>query len=80
MDTLTILQHNVAHWKPNRYFLTNMYLHIDPDVILINSHGLKANERIKIYGYNTYIANSSNELHDGSAILIKTQTSRRFSY
>lgn len=41
MDNIEILQHNVAHWKLNRHNFTNVYKEINPDKILINSHGLK---------------------------------------
>ena len=58
--------------KPNRHNLVNTYKTIDPDIILINSHGMKDEEQIKIYGYTTYKINTSNELHDGSAILVKS--------
>ena len=72
MDKVTIIQHNVAHWNPYRHTLTNIYRDLDPDILLINSHGLHENEMLKIYGYTTYKVNSTNELHDGSAILIKS--------
>ena len=48
-----------------------MYKTINPDVILLNSHGLTSNENIKIHGFTTHKVNSSEERHDGSAILIK---------
>ncbi len=32
-----------------------------------------------MHGYNTYQVNSSNELHDGSAILIKTNVRHRMN-
>ena len=71
MDKITVIQHNVAHWKPHRHNLINTYRTLDPDIILINSHGLKEEESLKIAGYTTYKVNISNELHDGSAILVK---------
>ena len=70
-DTLNILQHNVQHWKSNKTTLSNLYKDINPDVILLNSHGMKSQENIKIYNYTTYLINSNDELHDGSAILVK---------
>ena len=72
MDTVKIVQHNVAHWKPYRHHLSNTYKEIDPDIILLNSHGVKQQDTLKVYGYITYKINSSNEPNDGSAILIKT--------
>lgn len=47
------------------------YLKEKPDLILINSLGLKNNENIKINGYRSYTKNIYNEAHDGSAILKK---------
>ena len=38
---------------------------------MINSHGLRSQENIKLQGYSTYLVNSSDEAHDSSAILIK---------
>ena len=70
-ETINILQHNVRSWENIKYTLTNIYREINPDVILINSHGLKTNRNIKIHSYTTYQVNSSEELNDGSAILIK---------
>lgn len=41
MNTIKIVQHNVAHWRPNRYNINNTYREIDPEIILIQSHGMK---------------------------------------
>lgn len=68
---LTILQHNVRHWKTNKYAYCNIYQEIDPDVILINEHGMNKEEKIKIHGYELYQTNKSNNIHDGVAIGIK---------
>ena len=76
-NNIKILQHNVAHWRPYKQLLTQTYADINPDILLINSHGLKDEETLKIHGYTTYQKNSSNELHDGSAILIKTNIKHR---
>ena len=72
MNSISRVQHNVAHWKTNRLILSNTYRQLNPDIILINSHGLPDTEPIKLHGYNTYQNNSSGGLHDGSAILIKS--------
>ena len=77
MDNVKILQHNVAHWAPYRHILTNTYMTINPHIILINSHGLKTEENIKIQGYTSHKINSSNELHDGCAILVKDNIKHR---
>lgn len=72
MDKITVLQHNTLHWRTNKSNLIITYKTIDPDIILLNSHGVKNEEPLKIYGYTTYKINSSNERNDGSAILIKS--------
>lgn len=69
MDTITIIQHNVLHWETRKFNLINTYLEIYPHVILINGHGMKQKELIKIPGYIIHQINST-ELHDGSAIYI----------
>ena len=77
MDTLKIVQHNVAHVKPYKFNLLNAYKSLDPDIILINSHGLQDTDTIKMLGYASYKINSNNERHDGSAILIKTSINHK---
>ena len=44
---LSIVQHNVLNLKTHRIDLINVYNEINPDVILINSHGNKSNEKNK---------------------------------
>lgn len=70
-EILTIIQHNVMNWRTNKHSLIDNYLEVSPDLILINSHGLKSNESLKIPGYKTYKVNYSEDLSDGSAIAIK---------
>ena len=79
MDSITILQHNVLHWKNRKNNLINTYLDLNPDIILINSHGLNEEENIKISGYNCYSKNIFNELNDGIAILIKRKFRHRIN-
>lgn len=74
---LIILQHNVRHWENNKVNLYNAYRHIDPDIILINSHGSLNNKRIKLFGYVTYQRNNSGELNDGVALAIKSNIKHR---
>lgn len=71
MDTIKIIHHNVLHWPTRKSHLTNIYLEINPDIILINSHGIKEGENIKVPGYNSFNKNIYNELNDGIAILVK---------
>ena len=79
MDTITVMQHNVHTWNTNKFLLSNTYLQLNPDVILLNSTGVKDTETIKIFGYNTYKINSENTLHDGSAILVKTNIQHKIT-
>ena len=72
VESLKIIQHNVANWKSNKNNLANIYKEINPDIVLLNSHGTKTNEEIKLFGYITHKINNNNELHDGSAILVKS--------
>lgn len=70
--SLKVLQHNVLAWTFNRSNeLRNIYRVEDPDLILINSHGRKNNENIKIFNYTVYQKNQFNEIHDGVAIAVK---------
>ena len=71
MDTITIIQHNVLHWKNRKQNLISTYLDLNPDILLINSHSLREDDNIKIKGYNCFSKNIFNELNDGIAILIK---------
>ena len=73
MTRLKVVQHNVHTWGTRKFDLSNTYRHIDPDVILINSHGLRNDARLKIPGYRVHQQNISNELHDGVAIAVKTR-------
>ena len=59
------------NWQTNKNSLIDNYLKANPDIILINSHGLKSTEQLKIPGYKTYKINYSEALADGSAIAIK---------
>ena len=65
LSTIKIIQQNVLKWTFNRRNeLTNYYMKMDPDVILLNATGLRDSERIKIFNYNVYQRNV--EVHQGS--------------
>ena len=49
-----------------KFTLSNTYKNINPDIVLIKSHGLQTNEHTKIHGHATHTVNSSEEMHDGS--------------
>lgn len=71
-NTLKVLQHNVLAWTfQKRNEFCNLYRLEDPDVILLNEHGRKEDERIKIFNYEVYQRNHRNELHAGVAIAVK---------
>lgn len=79
MDTLTIIQHNVLHWSfQRRQELSNLYISLSPDVILLNSTGMPDTDRIKIWNYVTYQSNASGENNSGVAIAIKRGIPHRF--
>ena len=68
---LTVIQHNVLRWKTHKVNLMNIYNDIKPDIILLNSHGNKSNEKIKIYNYVTYQSNKLEDRNSRCAISIK---------
>ena len=43
----------------------------NPDIILLNSHGLRDIEHLKVPGYTIHKINTSQEANDGSAIGVK---------
>lgn len=63
-EKIKIVQHNTQYWTPNKINLTNTYLQVNPDIILLNSYGVK-NDNIYIKGYKTYQKNTTGQLHDG---------------
>ena len=77
-DNITIIQHNTLHWESNKVNLMNTYQQINADIILLNSHGLKNTNQLYIKGYQTYLKNSSNQLSDGSAILVRKNIKHKY--
>lgn len=41
METIITLQHNVQHLSTRNHNLQNTYIQINPDIILLNSHGVR---------------------------------------
>ena len=71
-EEITVLQHNVQAWTPQKKnLLSNIYLRIKPDVILLNSTSILDNEKLNIYNYNIYKKNKFKERHAGIAIGVK---------
>ena len=55
LSTIKTIQHNVLKWTFNRRNeLSNMYMKEDPEVLLLNSTGVKGDEVMKIFNYNIY--------------------------
>ena len=76
VNTLNILQHNVLSWSGRRLELSNIYRALDPHLILINAHGCRDQEEIKIYNYRVLMNNITNQPHDGAAIAIRKKEAR----
>ena len=72
ISRIKIVQQNVLKWTfHGRNELSNFYLKMDPDVILLNETGMTDRERIKIFNYNIHQKNKESEDHAGVAIGIK---------
>ena len=69
--TLKLLQHNVRHWATQKHNICNIYRTIDPDIILINSHGNTNDQQIKIFNYTVHQSNKHQQPNDGVAIAVK---------
>ena len=74
METLNIIQHNVIKWTKKRSNeLWNIYNTLSPDIILLNATGIKNEEKIKFFGFNTHHRNLGDEDHAGIGILIRKE-------
>lgn len=65
------MQHNILNWRTNKNSLLTNYLKVALEIILINSHGLKFNEPMKISGYKTLKINYNDRKDDCSAVAVK---------
>ena len=70
-SNIKVIQHNVLHWRTNKETLIINYLKHNPDILLLNSHGLKSEEQLKVPGFHCIKINYTEEVNDGSAIIIK---------
>ena len=75
---LTLLQHNVLHWRTNGFSCLDAYREKDPDVILLNSTGVLDDDPIVIPGYTVRQANPSGQQSSGSAIAVRTSLACRW--
>ena len=71
INTIKILQHNVLAWKTHKAELKQIYLTLNPDIILINANGCKDEGKIKIYPYTVIQKNITDEAYDGAAIAVR---------
>ena len=72
ISRIKIIQQNVLKWTfHRRNELSNLYLKMDPDVILLNETGMTDRESIKFFNYNIHQKNKENEDHAGVAIGIR---------
>ena len=77
-EEILIVQHNVLAWTTERkHALANVYLKINPDVLLLNSTNVINNEEMKLYNYNIYKKNISNERNAGIAIAVRKNIKHR---
>ena len=72
MNTITIIQHNVNHWRNKKYELSNVYRNLDPDIILINDTGLPEGEKLTIPYFDTFQSNKQGIQHRGTALAIRS--------
>ena len=78
INTIKVIQHNVLKWTfARRNELSNIYMRHNPEVILLNSTGVKENSIIKIFQYNVYQRNVRNEAHSGIAIAVRRDVQHR---
>lgn len=71
MEQLKVLQHSVLHWRERRSALTHYYRWLDPDVILLNSNGVRRDDPLKINSYIVYKKNETNTPSEGTTIAIR---------
>ena len=71
------MQLNVCGWKKNKLSIINAINKENFDIILLNEHGMKNHEEMKIYNYNVFKTNTLNEKSNGCAIAVKRNISYR---
>ena len=70
-NQIKIFQLNAGGWITNKLSIQNAIRKENIDVVLINEHGIKAGEELKITSYNVYKKNALNERRSGCAIAIR---------
>ena len=66
-----MVQINVRGWTGNKKSVIQMINDTDADIALINEHGCKTNQKIKIFNYNIIQSNKLDQGFNGSAIAVK---------
>ena len=68
---IQILQANVGGWQTNKQSIQNTIIRENIDVVLLNEHGIRSGEEIKISSFNVYKKNTLNERRSGTAIGVR---------
>ena len=69
--TIKILQINVGGWITNKLSIQNTVRTENVDIVLLNEHGIKPKEEIKLIGFNIYKTNTLEERRCGCAIGVR---------
>lgn len=72
-----MMQHNVLTWRGRNHELSNTYSQINPHIILLNSHGVREDEPLRIPGYRVHRSNKHNRHLDGTDTAIKNTLQNR---
>lgn len=73
LNRITMLQHNIHRWNDHKNSLIKTYKTLNPGNLLLHSQMNTKHRNISIPGYTTCLKNTTGEMHDGSAALIKTR-------
>ena len=72
LKQLKIIQHNVLTWTVERCKeLGNYFNRENPDIILLNETRVRDQNGIKLFNYNIYQQNTSDEMHVGTAVAVR---------
>ena len=76
-EKLTIVQINVNSWNSNKNSIVKMLQEVDADIALLNEHGCKEQQKIKIQNYSITQTNTLNQRNNGCAIAVKNNLKHR---
>ena len=77
MNSLKIIQHNCNTWQNKQFELANVYKNHNPDIILLNDIGKLEGVRISIPSFDVHTRNTTNRIHGGTAIAIRSNIKYR---